>query len=64
MDLTGKYWEIYDDQEGEDWKYLSYENRSGVEVVEEVSDLEAQVIEIKRLHGQNTVIKVYMDKEM
>lgn len=64
MDLTGKYWEIYDDQEGSEWKYLSYENRSGEEVIDEVTDLESQVLEIKRLNGQSTVIKVYADKEM
>lgn len=60
MDVKGMYWEIYDDQQAEDFDYVGYTNLSGEAVVTEISDnLALQVAEILRANGHNTEVRVY-----
>ena len=60
MDVSGMYWETYDDQNGADFKYVGYIDLSGKQVVTEiVENLAAMVNEIKRLNGQRTEVRVY-----
>lgn len=61
--LEDAYWEIYDDQDGVDFNYLSYVNRVGEDVVEKVEDIDRQVYEIRRVNGKATQIKVYKVEE-
>lgn len=61
--LEDAYWEIYDDQDGADFNYLSYVNRVGEDVVEKVEDIDRQVYEIRRVNGKATQIKVYKVEE-
>lgn len=60
--MSGKYWEIYDDQLAEDFKSLSYIGLSGDEVhVPIAGNLEEQVDEIRRMNGQDTEIRIYKE---
>lgn len=60
MDLTGKYWEIYDDQSADDFDVLAYTNLAGESVVEDIKqDLAKQVAEIRRKNGQDVEIRLY-----
>lgn len=62
IDVSGMYWESYDDQDAEDFDYVGYTDLCGKDVVVKVEDnLALQVSEIKRLNGQDTVIKVYKE---
>lgn len=61
--LENAYWEIYDDQDGADFNYLSYVNRVGEDVIEKVEDIDRQVYEIRRVNGKATPIKVYKVEE-
>lgn len=58
--MSERYWEIYDDQDGDGFSTLSYINLSGetVEVAVE-SDLAKQVFEIRRCNGKDVEIKLY-----
>lgn len=63
MDLTGAYWEIYDDQESKDFDFVHYKSLKGDDVVVAVEDnLARQCAEIYRVNGKNTEIKVYRKK--
>lgn len=60
MDVNGMYWEIYDDQQAEDFDYVGYTNLSGEPIVTEISgNLALQVAEILRANGHNTEVRVY-----
>lgn len=63
MNVTDAYWEVYDDQDESDFNYLSYIDRTGKEVIEEINDLDKQVYEIRRVNGRATQIKVYKAEE-
>ena len=57
MNLTDAYWEVYDDQDESDFNYLSYIDRTGKEVIEEINKLDKQVNEIRRVNGREKKIK-------
>ncbi len=60
IDVTGRYWETYDDQESSDFNYVGYQSLGGDQVVESISsDLAMQVAEIKRKNGKSTEVRVY-----
>lgn len=60
MNVSGMYWETYDDQNDADFKYVVYTDLSGKQIVENITkNLAAMVNEIKRLNGQRTEVRVY-----
>lgn len=60
MDLRGMYWEIYDDQNEEDFDFVGYENLAGEQITAPIEDnLAMQVAEILRANGHNTEVRVY-----
>lgn len=59
-DTKGMYMEDYDDQDDMGFKLLSYTSLSQGFVVEKIgNNLAAQVNDIRRRNGNNTVVRVY-----
>lgn len=62
MDVSGMYWEVYDDQDANDFQYVGYVDLSGQEIVAKVTtNLALQVAEIYRTNGKNTEVRVYRE---
>lgn len=60
MDVSGMYWEVYDDQSADEFDYVGYVDLSGETVVVEIKEnLAMQVAEILRANGSNTEVRVY-----
>lgn len=59
-ELAGLYCEDYSDQDGTDFRFLSYTTYGGKAAVEQVGDnLARQTNDIYRKYGSKTQIRVY-----
>ena len=58
--INDMYWEDYDGQNGEDFKYVGYTNLKGEPVILPITQqLEDMVREIRRASGSSTQIRIY-----
>ncbi len=58
VDASDMYWEIYDDQQTEDFDYIGIAGGD----IQPLTDIEVQVAELYRLYGRRVEIRVYRER--